>query len=216
MRWFAAGAVLALCAGCGQAPTSTPDTSTDAASPALNPARIDRVRDRVPDGYEVAAYTGPASPIVLWGLGDSAAADPPQCLSLAEPTAEQGTARGWSASGPGGIIYAVVAASPLAPNAGLADECRSWRIDSARSSATVTGVTAPAVETAETWGMRSEARTVVEGGTETRTHADTFVAQLDGHVCFVAVVTDPGATHPALTTDFAADLLTETVAALRG
>jgi len=65
-------------------------------------------------------------------------------------------------------------------------------------------------------GMRTEAATVVEGGTETRSHADTFVAHLEGYVCLVALVTDPGAPHPALAPDFASNLLAETVSALRG
>lgn len=208
--------MLALCVSCGQPPPQATDTTTSATLQPINPARIDRAREHVPDGYEVAPFAGPASPVVLWGMGDGASADPPQCLALAAPAVDPAAVRGWSASGPGGIIYAVVAASPARPEPGLARDCGRWRIASARSSAAVTRVDAPAVAAADTNGMRTEARTVVEGGTETRTHADTFVAYLDGYVSFVAVVTDPGATHPALTAAFAADLLTETVAALRG
>lgn len=215
MRWVTAGVVLALCVSCGQPPPPT-DTSTSATLQPINPARIDRARKHVPDGYEVAPFTGPPSPVALWGMADAVTADPPQCLALAAPAADPAAVRGWSASGPGGIIYAVVAASQTTADPGLARDCGDWRITSARSSATVTSVDAPAVAAADTNGMRTEARTVVEGGTETRTHADTFVAYLDGHLSFVAVVTDPGATHPALTPAFAANLLTETVAALRG
>lgn len=74
----------------------------------------------------------------------------------------------------------------------------------------------PVVEGADVVGMRTDAVTVVEGGTETRLHAQTFVAALGRYVCVVSVVTDPGSPQPALPPDFAARLLTETVAALRG
>ena len=58
--------------------------------------------------------------------------------------------------------------------------------------------------------------TVVEGGTETRSHADTVTAYLDDHVAFITVVTDPGSPHPQLGADFANALMVKTVAALRG
>ena len=64
--------------------------------------------------------------------------------------------------------------------------------------------------------MVSDATTVVEGGTETHSRAATFSAYLDGHVAYVAVVTDPGSAGPALGPDFAATLLAKTVSALRG
>ncbi|MBW8711263.1 MAG: DUF5642 family protein, partial [Mycobacterium sp.] len=54
------------------------------------------------------------------------------------------------------------------------------------------------------------------GGTETRSHADTFTAYLGDYVTFVTVVSDPGSPNPALGQDFAADLLVKTVSALRG
>ena len=63
--------------------------------------------------------------------------------------------------------------------------------------------------------MATAATTVVEGGTETRADADTFVAHLGQFVCFVALVTDPGSAYPRLDAAFAADLLVETVSALR-
>ncbi|UXA17158.1 DUF5642 family protein [Mycobacterium sp. SMC-4] len=216
MRWLAAWALVPLCVACGQTSSPQPDTSAAVAVQPVNPARIDRARDLVPDGYEVARYSGPASPISLWGLRDAASADPPHCLALGAPTVDPATVRGWSASGAGGIIYAVAAATPDRPDAGLIGGCRDWQVTAAPSSATVTEIPAPAVDSAVVYGMSTQARTVVEGGTETGMHADTFVAYLDGHVCFVTVVTDPGAGHPALTPDDAADLLTETVAALRG
>lgn len=64
--------------------------------------------------------------------------------------------------------------------------------------------------------MATATTTVVEGGTETRSHADTFTAYLGDYVAFVAVVTDPGSPNPALGQEFAAQLLVKTVSALRG
>jgi hypothetical protein len=58
--------------------------------------------------------------------------------------------------------------------------------------------------------------TVVEGGTETQSHARTFIADLDDHRCTVTVITDPGSPNPTLDAGFAADLLVKTVSALRG
>ena len=65
-------------------------------------------------------------------------------------------------------------------------------------------------------GLSTATTTVVEGGTETRSHADTFIAYLGDYVAFVTVVTDPGSPDPALGQDFAAELLVKTVSALRG
>ncbi|WP_369803608.1 DUF5642 family protein [Mycobacterium sp. NAZ190054] len=87
---------------------------------------------------------------------------------------------------------------------------------SGHTTGVVTDVPGPDIPAARTVGMRTAATTVVEGGTETRTHAETFVAYLGEYICFVAVLTDPGSPHPALGADFASGLLTETVSALRG
>lgn len=181
----------------------------------VNPARVDRSRSALPDGYEVTAYTGSPTPVALWGLHPPADVDPPQCAALASPAVDPATAKGWSASGAGGIVYAVAAAAPGGPGV-LPADCARWTVSSGPTTATVRAVPAPSVEAAQTVGMRTDANTVVEGGTETRSHADTFVAYLGDHVCVVAVVTDPGSPHPALGPQFAADLLTETVSALRG
>jgi hypothetical protein len=62
--------------------------------------------------------------------------------------------------------------------------------------------------------MSTAVTTVVEGGTETRSRADTFIAYLGGYVCFVLLVTDPGSPAP-LQPGFAAELLIEVVSALR-
>ena len=93
--------------------------------------------------------------------------------------------------------------------------CQSWTATAGHTSATVRELPAPALEAAHTVGMATAATTVVEGGTETRADADTFVARLGQFVCFVALVTDPGSAYPRLDAAFAADLLVETVSALR-
>jgi hypothetical protein len=77
-------------------------------------------------------------------------------------------------------------------------------------------VAAPAIDGAATVGLTTSTRTVVEGGTETHSHADTFTAYLGDYVAFITVVSDPGSPNPPLGQDFAADLLVKTVSALRG
>jgi hypothetical protein len=64
--------------------------------------------------------------------------------------------------------------------------------------------------------LSAEVTTTVEGGTETRSQAETFVAYLGDHAAYVTVVTDPGSSAPSLGPGFASDLLVKTVAALRG
>ncbi|MBI5341385.1 MAG: DUF5642 family protein [Mycolicibacterium rufum] len=216
MRLLALGAVAVWCTACGS-PGPPPSTTTPAAPTvtAVNPARVDRSRSALPEGYEVSAYTGRPAPVALWGLRDPADADPPQCAALASPAVDTATARGWSASGAGGIAYAVVAAAPGGPGP-LPDDCARWTVSSGPTTATVREVPAPDVDAARTVGLRTDATTVVEGGTETRSHADTFIAYLGDYICVVALVTDPGSPHPALGPEFASHLLTETVSALRG
>jgi hypothetical protein len=217
VRLFALLAALSLCvAACGQSPPSAPTTATSGASRAVNPARIDRVRADLPSGYEVAALSGRAAPVTFWGLGFDWAADPPRCGALADPVADAATTRGWSASGAGGIVYAVVAGSAATLDPSLTDECRQWTVSAGRTSGSVTMVAAPAIDGATTVGLSTTATTVVEGGTETHSHADTFTAYLGGYVAFITVVTDPGSPNPSLGQDFAAELLVKTVSALRG
>ena len=81
---------------------------------------------------------------------------------------------------------------------------------------TVTEESGPAVDAAQTVTISTEATTVVEGGTETRSRAETFIAYLGGYVCLVAVVTDPGSPYLTLDAGFGADLLTTVVSAVRG
>jgi hypothetical protein len=217
VRLFALLAALSLCvAACGQSPSSAPSTATSRPSTQVNPARIERVRSELPRGYEVAALSGRMVPVAFWGLGPDGKADPPRCGALGDPVAGDTTTRGWSASGAGGIVYAVVAASAATLDPSLIDECGQWTVSAARTSGSVTFVAAPAIDGAATVGLATTATTAVEGGTETHSHADTFTAYLGDYVAFVTVVTDPGSPNPALGQDFAAELLVKTVSALRG
>jgi len=217
VRLFALLAALSLCvAACARSPSSAPSTGTTTSSASVNPARIERVRTELPNGFEVAALSARAAPVAFWGLGSAWAADPPRCLGLADPVAAASTTRGWSASGAGGIVYAVVAGSAATLDRSLIDECGQWTVSTARTSACVTVVAAPAIDGAATVGLSITATTVVEGGTETHSHADTFTAYLGEYVAFITVVTDPGSPNPALGQDFAAELLVKTVSALRG
>jgi hypothetical protein len=217
VRLFALLAALSLCvAACGESPSSAPSTATSGSSIQVNPARIERVRAELPRGYEVTDLSGRAAPVAFWGLGPDWTADPPRCGALADPVAGDATTRGWSASGAGGIVYAVVAASAVTLDPSLLDECGQWTVAAGRTSGSVTLVAAPAIDRAATLGLSTTATTAVEGGTETHSHANTFTAYLGDYVAFVTVVTDPGSPNPALGQDFAAELLVKTVSALRG
>jgi hypothetical protein len=207
-----------VCAACGQPSTPTPPpTSTAQTDLAVNPARIDRARDALPDGYEVSAYSGPPAPFAVWGFRDAPVSDPARCAELGAPAVDAATAKGWSASGAGGIVYAVVAdgAGPP-PDATVLADCRHWTAVSGRTTGTITERPAPVIDAADTIGMSTTAVTLVEGGTETHSQADTFVAYLGRYLCIVAVVTDPGSPHDTLGPGFAAQLLAETVSTLRG
>ena len=81
----------------------------------------------------------------------------------------------------------------------------------------IAAVEPPAIADTPTVAMSTVATTVVEGGTETRSHADTVNAYLDsGYVASVTVVTYPGSALPALGPDVAARLLAQTVTAVLG
>jgi len=217
VRLFALlAALFVLVAACGGAPSSAPQSASSHSSTQVNPARIDRVRTELPSGYEVAALSGRAAPIAFWGLGPDWTADPQRCGALADPVATGSTTRGWSASGAGGIVYAVVVTSAATLDQSLIAECGQWTVSAGRTSGSVALVAAPAIDGAATVGMGTTATTAVEGGTETHSHADTFTAYLGDYVAFVTVVTDPGSPNPALGQDFAAELLVKTVSALRG
>ncbi|BBZ08841.1 hypothetical protein MDOR_30100 [Mycolicibacterium doricum] len=177
---------------------------------------MDRVRYELPPGYEVAELQGRVTPLAQWGYGPNWTADPPQCGVLAAPAVEPSTVRGLSASGEGGIVYAVAADGAVPADRALLDECGAWTITSGPTTGTVRLAEPPPVAGAAGLGMVADTVTVVEGGAETRSHARTLVAYEDIRLVYVTVVTDPGSPHPALGDDFATDLLTRTVAALRG
>jgi uncharacterized protein DUF5642 len=217
VRPFALLAALPLwLASCAQLPPSLPSTATSASFTSVNPARIERVRTDLPSGYEVAALPGRAAPVAFWGLGPDWTAEPTRCGALADPAAGAATARGWSASGPGGIVYAVVAASTATLDPALLGDCGHWTASAGHTVGTVGFLVAPTIDGAATVGLSTSTTTVVEGGTETHSHADTFTAYLGDYVAFVTVVGDPGSPNPQLGQEFASELLVKTVSALRG
>jgi hypothetical protein len=217
VRLFALLAALSLVvAACAQSPSPSPSTAATASSVSVNPARIEAVRTALPSGYEVAALSGRPTPVASWGLGPDWTADPPRCGALAEPVDGAATTRGWSASGPGGIVYAVVANSAATVEPSLLDECAQWTVSAGHTGGTVTVVAGPAIDGANTVGLSASTTTTVEGGTETHSRADTFTAYLGDYVAFVTVVGDPGSPNPQLGQEFASDLLVKTVSALRG
>lgn len=216
MRGYAIclGAVLAV-TGCEAPPppTSAP-SSAGQASGTVNPAAVARVRSELPPGYEVGNLAEHAAPASFWGLKPNWTADPAPCGVLADPGAGA-PVRGWSASGPGGIVYALVAGPGVA--GAPPDGCAAWTLTGGRTTAAVHALAPPVIADTPTVAMSTVATTVVEGGTETRSHADTVSAYLDsGYVASVTVVTDPGSALPVLGPDVAAQLLTQTVSAVRG
>lgn len=218
MRVFACCAVMALCAACGQSATTVPSVGTEPASTStavVNPARVERVRGNMPAGYEFTALPSSAAPVSLSGFGQVWAADPSQCGGLADPVGD-GVVHGWSASGPGGIVHAVVADGVLGLDQTLREACDTWHLSAGHTGGVVTLVEAPAIDGAVTLGMAIDATTTVEGGIETHSHAQTFVAYLRDHAAWVTVVTDPGSAGPSLGADRASELLVDTVAAIRG
>ncbi len=218
--WFSQALVLACVVGaCGQPGTSPATSTRPAAEVQLNPANITRARGALPAGYEVADVSGPASPVAFWGFGPGWTAEPGACGVLAGPTGDDSTTKGWSASGPGGIVHAVVTGSPTAPitfDPAVPAECGQWTVTSGNTTGTVNLIDAPPVDGAATVGMATVVKTVVEGGTETTSTANTFSAYLGGYLTVVTVVTDPGSPNPPLGQEFAAELLVKTVSALRG
>lgn len=214
-------AVLCLVTACSQpvpSPQSSP-TTTSATEPQVNPAKITRVRSELPAGYEVTDLSGPASAAAFWGFTPGWTTEPPQCGVLAGPDTDAATTKGWSGSGPGGIVHVAVTGSPTSPitlDPAIAAECGQWTVTSGNTTGTVTLIGAPAIDGATTVGMDTRADTVVEGGTRTASAAYTFNAYFQDHLAFVSVVTDPGSPNPPLGQEFAADLLVKTVSALRG
>lgn len=172
----------------------------------------------MPSGYEATTVSGVAAPATTWGVGVGWTAEPAQCAALADPAAgHTESAQGVSASGAGGIVYAVVA--PLAaagPAPAVAAGCPRWTVTNGRSRSEVRLVDPPQVVGADTVAMASDTTTSAEGGRRIESHAETFIAYLGDSFAFTTLVTDPGSAHAPLPRQFAADLLVETVSALRG
>lgn len=208
-------------AACAEPPGPAPPPTSHAASASptagpVNPANIKRVRSALPAGYEIADVAGPLSAAGLWGFGSGWTSTPPQCAALADPAPADPGARGYSASGPGGIVYVVVAVPDRqAPGDTLRADCVTWTMAFAHTTGDATLNGGPDIDGAETVAMTVTTRTVVESGTETDGQAVTAQAYLDGHVVFVTLVTEPGSPHPPLDSGSVGDLLVATVAALR-
>jgi hypothetical protein len=211
---------LAACAAQPDPATSSSSSPRSAAAAGpVNPANIKRIRPSLPAGYEVADVSGPMSAAALWGFGSGWTAAPEQCAALADPAPADPGARGYSASGAGGIVYVVVAIPGQGvPDARLIGDCGHWTMTFAHTTGEVAvspTSEAPHIEGADTVAMTVTTRTIVESGTETDGRAVTAQAYVDGHVVFVTLVTDPGSPHPPLDSRVVGDLLVATVSALR-
>jgi Domain of unknown function (DUF5642) len=130
LRFTAIATAVLLCvAACSQAggPSTESTETAPSISSHVSPANIGRARSALPAGYEVAEVSGPVSPVAFWGFGAAWVTDPPGCGALASPVPDGATTRGWSASGPGGIVYAAVTGSPPARvelDPAVVSECR--------------------------------------------------------------------------------------------
>ena len=174
------------------------------------------MRGELPDGYEVADIAGPVAPAGLWGFGAQWSVEPPRCGVLADPAVRArhderlvGIRDRRHRLRRGGLD-----GRRLDP--AVTAECGQWTLSAGRSSGSVTLTPAPTIDGAQTVAMATATSIVVEGGTATRSHADTVTAYLDDHVVFVTVVTDPGSQNPQLGADFVNALMVKTVTALRG
>lgn len=210
-----AAVLMTVLAACGS-PQERTAPPVAAPSGAVQPD-FTRVRAELPAGYEVGSFTGASGAPALWGFGPGWSATPPQCGALADPADGDPSARGLSASGEGGTLFVVVAASAAgAPPMGVLTECSDWTMAYGHTIAEVTGTGGPHIEGAETTAWNAVARTVVESGSQTSTHISMQSAFFGSSVAFVTLITDPGSTQPALDPEFAAGLLATTVAAYRG
>lgn len=219
MRLCIVAAVALLLAACARTGVTTPAPSGSAPARPINPAKIKRVGGELPPGYEVSAVSDTPDPPAIWGLGGGWTADPARCAVLADPADRQGaSAQGISGSGAGGIVYAVVVAAPRGPVAldpTVVAGCPHWRMSNGRSTSRVHLIESPHIDGAQTLGMATDTKTSVEGGNEIVSRASTFTAYLGGYYAFTTLISDPGAAHPPLPPQFAADLLVKSVSALR-
>jgi Domain of unknown function (DUF5642) len=198
-------------------PTAAP--SPPAHATAVNPANIKRVVRDLPPNYEATSgIPSGASPRVVWGLDSDATSKPTPCAALADPgNGRDQSAQGVSASGPGGIINAVVVAlpDPVDLDQNIVDACGQWTMSAERTKASVRLSDPPHIDGAETLGMVVDTKSSVESGTEIDSRTYTFIAYLGSYYAFTTLTTDPGSAQPTLPAQFAADLLVKTVSTLR-
>jgi hypothetical protein len=218
MRVFASCIAVALCAACGQAtapesaPAPAPSTSVVFT---VTPSNVLRARTTLPPDYELSALPADATPTALWGIGQNWTSEPPDCAGTVTPIAADVPVNGWSASGPGGIVYAVAAEADVGTGPAIPVGCATWTMSTDHTDAVVAFADAPAIAGATTLGLTTDMTSKVEAGTETHSRAETFVAYLGAYVAYVVIVTDPGASGPPLDPGFASNLLVETVSAIR-
>lgn len=221
MRPLWIGIFVVLLAACApsHAPLRTPTKSPPAHNTAVNPANIKRVVRDLPPNYEVTTgIPSGASPRVIWSLEADARAKPPQCAALADPgNGRDQSAQGFSGSGTGGIVDAVVVAlpGPVDLDHDAVAACGRWTMTDGHTTAGVRLVDAPHIDGVETLGMVADTKSSVESGTEIDSRAYTFTAYLGNYYAFTTLTTDPGSALPALPPQFAADLLVNTVSTLR-
>jgi hypothetical protein len=222
--WIGAVALWALLvAACAQPPAPPPPKSgppTSAHAMTVNPANIKKVGRELPPGYEViTGIPSGASPRTILELDADVVAKPPQCSALADPgTGRDQSAQGVSGSGAGGIVDAVVVAlqpGPATLDHNLVAPCGQWTMVGEHATASLRLTDPPHIDGAETLGIVADIRTIVESGSEIDSRAYTFIAYLGDYYAFTTLTTDPGSVLPALTPQFAADLLVKTVATLR-
>jgi hypothetical protein len=223
MRPFWIGVPVVLLAACAHASAPAPSaTPTKSAAPnaTVNPANIKRVVGALPPHYEVT--TGVPSgltPRVVWSLQADATAKPPQCATLADPgNGGDQSAQGFSGSGTGGIVDAVVVTlpGPVDLDQVVVTACGRWTMSDGHTTASVRLVNAPHIDGVATLGMVADTKSSVESGTEIDSRTYTFTAYLGNYCAFTTLTTDPGSALPALPPQFAADLLVKTVSTLRG
>jgi hypothetical protein len=223
MRPLWIGIPVLFLAACGHAhppAPSTPPKSPTTHNTVVNPANIKRVVGELPPNYEVTTgIPSGASPRVIWSLEADAKAKPPPCATLADPgDGRDQSAQGFSGSGTGGIVDAVVVGlpGPVDLDRGVVGACGRWTMADDHTTATVRLVDAPHIDGVETLGMVTDTKSSVESGTEIDSRAYTFTAYLGNFYAFTTLTTDPGSALPALPPQFAADLLVKTVSTLRG
>jgi hypothetical protein len=231
MRPFWIGAaVVVMAVACGRSPASHSGAPSGPASlapiAAVNPANIKKVVRELPPGYEVSTgIPNGASPPVMWGLAAGATANPPQCAALADPGPDHRdgrdrSAQGVSGSGSGGIVNVVLVGFPAPQGPLVLDRdavaaCGQWTMTAAQTTVNVRLIDPPHIDGTDTLGMLADIKTSVESGTEIDSRAYVFTAYLGDYYAFSTVTTDPGSAQPALTPQFAADLLVKTVSTLR-